>query len=31
MTTWQIGVGAIMDLLGGKAADLLQVDDSKGH
>lgn len=27
MTTWQIGVGAIVGLLGGKAADLLQSDD----
>lgn len=26
MTTWQIGVGAIVGLLGGKATDLLRVD-----
>jgi hypothetical protein len=29
MTTWQIGVGAIVGLLGGKATDLLQGDDSR--
>lgn len=29
MTTWQIGVGAIVGLLGGKATDLLHSDDSE--
>jgi hypothetical protein len=29
MTTWQIGVGAIVGLLGGKATDLLRSEGEK--
>jgi hypothetical protein len=29
MTTWKIGVGAIVGLLGGKAADLLHADEDE--